>query len=444
MKEKLVREYYQTLTSVVICIILTWGFGSFFLLFNGKTADSNLPDNLILAFPIYISIEEDTFHIADEGLDALAEYNSWLQILDNQGQVIYSYNTDETIPTSYSMFELVNYSLVSGRLEGQTIYLSQKDGYPLIIGCSDDILQKISFNFKVQGYNPLIISLLFLVFTIFFVIVVTGIFYVKRTFVPLSYILDSIHHIATDEVIPESTKTNSVFREVFLQLEHLQQKLAENKRQRDVWIANISHDIKTPLSTIRGYTEVLKEYSLTKEEIENYSTEILSAEGKIEQLLEELTLFQRLSEGNCSVNLQTTNIVELIKNCQKDISAVLEHPENITFLGSYNCVMDCDFSLMTRALENILWNAVLHNGNDVKIKITLSEAMELTISDNGKGIAPEDVPHIFHRYYRGTASQHSKGTGLGLAIAKEIITSHGGTILVSSIVGEGTTFYIIF
>jgi len=96
---------------------------------------------------------------------------------------------------------------------------------------------------------------------------------------------------------------------------------------------------------------------------------------------------------------------------------------------------------MRRAIMNFLHNALLHNAPDVSVHMSVDEHT-LTISDNGKGIAPEDLEHIFERYYRGTNTDNTAGTGLGTAIARDIIEAHGGTVTITSEKGKGTCVII--
>ena len=111
------------------------------------------------------------------------------------------------------------------------------------------------------------------------------------------------------------------------------------------------------------------------------------------------------------------------------------------------CEAKCgiDVKLMERCITNIICNAFVHNDKDVEVKVSVTESGDdviICISDNGRGMPEEDVPHIFERYYRGTGSGKTEGTGLGLAIANEIVLLHGGRIDVNSKPGKGTVFKI--
>ncbi|WP_249662298.1 sensor histidine kinase, partial [Lysinibacillus fusiformis] len=97
-----------------------------------------------------------------------------------------------------------------------------------------------------------------------------------------------------------------------------------------------------------------------------------------------------------------------------------------------------DEHFMRRAIMNFLHNAILHNAPDVSVLVSVDED-SITISDNGRGIAAEDLEHIFERYYRGTNTEKTTGTGLGTAIARDIIEAHGGTVSISAISGKGTS-----
>lgn len=219
---------------------------------------------------------------------------------------------------------------------------------------------------------------------------------------------------------------------------------------REEWLANITHDIKTPLASIQGYAEIIsdKEYEFSKEEIQDYTEIIYSKSKYIKELVDELNLSTRLKNNALTLNKHNTNLVLLLRNIIIDILNDSRYENrDIEFTSNIDVIeKEVDTILFKRALTNLIFNAVVHNKEDVSIKVELKKIDRITviIKDNGNGISTEDLKHIFDRYYRGTnTGEAHKGSGLGMAISKEIINNHGGDIKINSKLGHGTEITII-
>ncbi len=445
MTKKLIKEYYKNILLSFFFLFITWFLLCYFLFFHNQSTDGTSLDHLSLGFSQYISIQQKEVSISTEGLDALTKSQAWIQVLDANNQVIYAKDAPSHAPSSYSAFELVDMVLTSGRMDGQTVYMTNKGEYPILLGCAQELIHKQSLSISSRELGTLLFALLLFLLLSFFVIALNSLGYVKRITIPIAQMIKSVEQISKEEVIHYPQKGNPVFDNVFAQLEQLQHRLEENKKQRDIWISNLSHDLKTPLSSIKGYAEVMRDYQLKEEELAFYSSEILTSEKRIEDLLSELSLYQKLAEGKLYLQKRPCDLGLLLQECTLELCPALADPLQISIETPAECIIALDAPLFHRALSNILWNCVLHNKDSVQISIFLEQVEEtliLTIKDNGIGIPANELPRIFERYYRGTASQHSKGTGLGLAICREIILAHGGTIEVSSNVNLGTTFKI--
>ncbi len=444
MQTKILKEYFKSIIIGVTSAVVLWVGLSVFLLFNGKTADIYLPQYVVHSITAEIQIDDGNTWLSENAVDLLSVYNLWLQVLDNTGNVVFSYKVPDLAPSFYRPIDLVHYTQMSNRLEGQTLYLTQMDDYLIIVGSSSSLVYKLNSNITVKSAT--IQSLYLLVIVVAGIVIIAGQVFAKRISTPISDALNIIEEISTNKVVEIPAYQNSIFESVFIQLDMLQDKLQETQVMREQWIANISHDIKTPLSSIRGYTEILtsKDYKLTSEEISMFSEEILKSELVIEGLLEELRFHQRLMENQVILDIQQVNIVELIKECKLELDKNLKNAIRVTAPDEVICGVDV--MLFNRCMQNILWNAYLHNNEDIQIDICvklLEEDVKITIADNGQGISAYDLNNIFERYYRGEASQNTKGTGLGLAIVKEVVSTHGGKIRVESQQGVGTTFEIL-
>ncbi len=446
MKKKILREYYKNIILAVFLIIVTWLSVSFFLLFSGQSVDMTLPDTLILSFEQYVEIDEQSISISDEGLLALKEHNLWVQVIDDTGKAIFSENAPAVAQDSYTTFDLINYSLMSDRLKGQTIYTATLEDYILIMGASSDVIQKISIS--VTGMNnDFILSFLLLIIIIVMGVIVAGYFYTNRIAKPLLIITKNISALAENQAVDIQVKKQSIFTEVYKEIISVSEKMTENKKMREQWVSNISHDLKTPLTSIKGYAEVLinEDYTIDKAEVSQYSREILKSESDIEELLNELVLSQKLAEGKIKLDFSEVNLSELLKSCEQEFKAAYRGEISVTLDVEKELTISCDEKYIKRTILNIMHNSVVHNDEKIAVSIKAMQdenGIVIRISDNGKGISDSDLNNIFERYYRGTASQTKKGTGLGLAIAKEIILAHKGSIKAENIPSGGLLFTI--
>ena len=214
-------------------------------------------------------------------------------------------------------------------------------------------------------------------------------------------------------------------------------------------IGNISHDLKTPLTTIKGYAEGMMDgVADTPEKQEKYLRTIRNKAEDMTRMVEELALYTRIDCKSYPYHFEKVRLKEFFSDCIEEDEPELEQ-KNIKISLSDMLTEDdevyADREQLKRITMNIIGNAVKYLSKDSgEITITLMDEMSYIrteISDTGVGIPKKDLPHIFERFYRGDTSRNTGkgGSGLGLAIVKQIVEDHGGTISARSAEGEGTT-----
>ncbi|WP_270563980.1 sensor histidine kinase [Clostridium beijerinckii] len=274
-------------------------------------------------------------------------------------------------------------------------------------------------------------------------------FYVAK---PMADIIVIIQKLAKGEylLLSDNKKlfSNKLYREVFDNLNQLSHQLQETELRRKEfeemrrnWASGITHDLKTPLSYIKGYTDMLlaNEYSWSQEEQQDFLIIIKDKTSHLENLINDLGIAFLMEDiHKLSANLQTIDMVEFIQQIIAEMKR-MPHQEKISFefnSSENNIFFNGDKNLLKRVFINLYSNSIIHNKNEIHIKTSIKseiEGLTICILDNGKGIAENDLKHLFDRYYRGTATEsNSNATGLGLAIAKQIMELHGGTIDVTS------------
>ena len=226
--------------------------------------------------------------------------------------------------------------------------------------------------------------------------------------------------------------------------------LQQTDSQRRELIANVSHDLRSPLASIQGFLETLhmKETSLSAEQRREYLSIILNNTVMLNRLVEELFELSKLDANLVQPEQEPFSVAELAQDLvmkfrpqaeerEINLEAVLQ--DNVSYVYA-------DIGLVERALSNLIENAFRYTPAKGSVEVTVSPKQErvgIAVSDSGYGIPEEDMPYIFDRFYQADKSRSSKGgrAGLGLAIAKKILELHGATIDVISEVNVGTTFH---
>lgn len=229
---------------------------------------------------------------------------------------------------------------------------------------------------------------------------------------------------------------------------------AQLKYEEDIkeLISNISHDLKTPLTAIKGYAEGLNDgVADTKEKQEKYLRTISAKANDMSVLVDELSYYAKIDSDTVPYSFKGISLYEYFNDCIEDLKLDTEIKNTEIVLHNYVDVSVCvvaDAEQLKRVIHNIVGNSVKYLDKEkglIQIRIKdVGEYVQLEIEDNGSGIGKDELPFIFERFYRADASRNSKkgGSGLGLAIAKKVIEDHSGQIWVESELGKGTT--IIF
>jgi len=218
-------------------------------------------------------------------------------------------------------------------------------------------------------------------------------------------------------------------------------------------IASISHDLKTPITSIQGYIEMILDTPLESAKIEQYLKTIYNNSKYMNRLIDDLFLFSRLDIDKVDFVFEVTPIRAFMKDLMDEIRFELEeiHAEFIyrDTLEQDVCV-NIDGKRVYQAIRNIIGNSVKYGPeNGLRLNVELycqDKRVCLSIADNGPGIAPEKLPYIFDRFYRidNERSKDFMSTGLGLAIARELIEAQGGQILAASSEQDGSCFTLCF
>ena len=433
-----------------------------FLLFSLQKPDGSLvrsdwPRKFTEQFGEQIVFTDGKPLLLQSGMELLQEEGIGFQILDASGREIYSFQRPEYAPGVYSAPDLL--LLFS---EGQT-----QDGQGICFASplSGDYCCLLYFPIKVsratmylngQRFTGGKTVILAAAAILFLIILFSGLAYGVFTTRSMNRLITSIREIAARSYLPVSG--GGVFRDLYDSMNRLDREIRtsdrlreQTERMQEEWIANITHDLKTPLSPIRGYAELMQEPdSVKQEQYGQYARIILKNTSYMEALIDDLKLTYQLKNGMVPMKKEEQNLVRFLRELVIDILNTPEYEQRrILFTCTRETIL---FSfvptLLTRAFRNLILNAFLHGEAETEAALHICQegtVIQITVSDNGKGIPEKDQENLFRRYYRGTGTdEKTEGTGLGLAIVKNIVSMHKGTISVSSIPGTGTAFHIRF
>jgi signal transduction histidine kinase len=226
--------------------------------------------------------------------------------------------------------------------------------------------------------------------------------------------------------------------------------LKEDERRRYRFIMGVTHDLKTPLASIKAYTEAIEDGIAEDPAIGSSATEIINAKvDRLEGMINDLIEFVRMDTGEWRGRLKNINLSAFLRQSAKLFALdaeMLRHEFRYNSVLPETVSVPMDERLAQQALENIVNNAIRYtpDGSVISLDAGLAgDVARLVISDNGPGIDEADLPHIFEMFYRGSSSRREQGMGLGLAVVKWIADWHGWGISAASEKGRGFCFTVI-
>jgi signal transduction histidine kinase len=278
------------------------------------------------------------------------------------------------------------------------------------------------------------------------------------------FIMDWINQLAKGEfprekLSPNGPTESAFFSQIFHSLSNLTKTLDENKREiegnerlREEWIAGLTHDLKTPISSIYGYSKLLQadpeRWSL--EELRIMGNTMTEKSDYIIELINDLNLSNQLANSSLSLKKEKVDVREILLHSIASLKLELERSKSEIEVESdpSGVLWPVDSTGFRRISDNLLANAVKHNAAGTKITVKLERRngfLYLSVSDNGDGMDETTQRNLFRRYYRGThTKERDSGTGLGMAITRQLILAHGGSLELKSKVGEGTEILVWF
>ena len=262
--------------------------------------------------------------------------------------------------------------------------------------------------------------------------------------------LDFTIEAESDDEIGELCRS---FEEMRQRLKETTEEKLHAEKESKTLISNIAHDLKTPITAVKGYAEgILDGVADTPEKREKYLRTIYNKASEMDTLINELTLYSKIDTNRIPYNFAKINVGDYFNDCVEEIGLDLE-AKNIG-LAYFNytdeeTLIIADPEQLRRVINNIIGNSCKYLDKQkglINIRIKdVGDFIQVEIEDNGKGIAARDLPYIFDRFFRGDVSRSSAtgGSGIGLSIVKKIVEDHGGKIWATSKEDTGTIMYFV-
>ncbi len=266
---------------------------------------------------------------------------------------------------------------------------------------------------------------------------------------PIVKISDSANKLAKGN-FDVTFQTNSNIKEIknlSETLERAKNELSKTDSLRKDLMANVGHDLKTPLTMIKAYAEMTRDINQNKEKRQENMNIIIEETDRLTLLVNDILNLSKLQSETYELKLEKFDINELIKAIIKRYKVLIKDEKyNFIYEGTGQVFVEADKTRIEQVIYNLINNAVNYTGNDKKVYINLKEEkkfVRVEVIDTGNGINDEDIKNIWNKYYHNELKhkRNTYGTGLGLSIVKTILESHGYKYGVNSSKGNGTMFY---
>jgi heavy metal sensor kinase len=388
-----------------------------------------------------------------------------IEVYNGERRLIYSSSLaeEERLPLTDEMWStahrqkshLVTTELPDGseiRLLTKPIFDRQALAYVIQIGRS-------SREAESSLQNALLVNTLFIVAAILLVSV-GGWWLTRRALDPLQTVMQSAHRISSGELSHriETAGYSEEILELAQAFNQMTERLEASFRQITDFSDNVSHELRIPLSILRGQTEVSLRRARSEEEYRQVLLSNLEEVQRMEKIVERLLFLSRADRGEITIVRAQVDLRDLVTSVaaqfavptqQKQLRLMVEIPEAAEpkdlLSPPDGLVTIGDELLLRELLLNLLQNAVTATpaGGSVTLGLARRDGgVELSVADTGCGIPPEEIPHIFERFYQVDRSRASQGSGLGLSLCQWIVEAHGGRITIDSAVGRGSRFTV--
>jgi signal transduction histidine kinase len=256
-----------------------------------------------------------------------------------------------------------------------------------------------------------------------------------------------VTHIERDRELAERRRVEAQLAQLLADQQQSAARLEQLSGAKSHFVSIVSHEFRTALTGIHGFSEMLRDEELSREEIRDYATDINEEAKRLNRMIAEMLDLERMESGRMGLNLQPVELNSLIMSAAGAAQRGAPLHQVVLKLEPHLPVLTADRDKLSQVVANLLSNAVKYspNGGEIMVGTQLDDnAVSMQVRDQGVGMAPEDLGSVFERFRRArtAATRYVPGTGLGLPIVRQIVELHGGRVWAESALGKGSTFHV--
>lgn len=424
-----IRYIFTIILVALIMISLNYIFMASLIKYN----PSKQPDKIIKAIAGEFNINASSLSLNSEAI--IEKDNLWLQLVNPSGEVIYSKNVPENVQKHYSITDIA--MLSKSYLKEYPVFVWKSNENLVILGYPKDSISKYNWSFYSKSFSFYFVSFIILN------IVVTGLFanvLGRRLTKPLNNLIKGIFSLKEGKEI--SLKENGVYKDVVDSIHETSIAILEKNNAIKNWISGISHDVRTPLSMILGYSAIIEEDDNLPEETRLQAKIITENAVRFRELVANLNLATMLQYNMQPLDLSQVKLSNIARESMASCvnSGILKNCSSEVIIEEDIQVM-IDKNLFERAIVNLIVNSVNHNSAGCHVKVIVpkinnkSEFVSICVEDDGCGISVEQQEWLRKKDFSHLAANEIHG--LGFVIVKSIVAAHGGHVNIESKKEEG-------
>ncbi|SHJ95793.1 Signal transduction histidine kinase [Clostridium amylolyticum] len=392
----------------------------------------------------------DNKQLTDKTTKVIQKNNLWVQLVNASGYVIYSYNEPDDIYNYYSINDIAKLS--KSYLNDYPVYLWESGRNLVILGYPKNTISKYNWFIPTNVINNLPLTLVVIMLMNLIITIILSIILSRKLTKPLGNIIKAISSLKEEQEV--KLKEKGIFKDLAENINETSEIIRDKNHKiklRDTavsnWLTGISHDIRTPLSMILGYSALMEGDATLSEEVHSQARIITENAVRLSDLITDLNLASSLQYQLIPLNLSLVKLSSIARKAvAKGVnSGILKNSSIDLIIQDESASALLDEALFLRAIINLIANSAKHNKQGCNITVTVPNTNEydyvsIIVSDNGSGIPKDKIERINgYDYFNAWIN---KSNGLGLVIVKSIIETHHGQMVIESEKGKGTTIVI--